>query len=153
MVYSCVFRFYGVGRNGSFDLIVTSDMRTITIGVIPITANSVDHNSDLILEICQLVKEFIYSALFDMRTKFPWMKTMEFEFGICCPICRESPKSCSCHQMKGCMRDACTHFVPEKELPRCFKDPTRRKTVIAEEFYLPWFPKTSENVSSPPHHL
>jgi hypothetical protein len=140
------FRFYDVGgKRGDLDLVITSDMKTFTVGVID--EKDMSHNPDLILNFCQLIFDFLKETLNGMRSSFPWMKNMEFEFGIRCPICCQSSIPCSSHKVSGCIRDACVHFVPENELPRCYNNPTNPNTLIQEEAYSHWFPEETENAS------
>jgi hypothetical protein len=123
-------------------------MGNIIVGVID--DKDVNDNADLILEFCQLIFEFLKKTLKKMRSSFKWMKNMEFEFCILCPVCCQPSKPCITHKVSGCLRDACVHFLPEKELsrdkpPRCYNDPTHANPRrIKEEMYSHWFPKRTD---------
>ena len=140
-------RMFNVGKEGKFDICILSDIRTICVTVNNI--NNIDGKS--VTEFCQCVRKLLDKVFGDMRHNFPWMQSMEFEYGIRCPICAKSPKNCEYHNAESCTRNSCLHFVSEVELnddsPRCYEDETNTDNFIKEEAYSHWFPKTKEFVS------
>ncbi|XP_031567990.1 uncharacterized protein LOC116302761 [Actinia tenebrosa] len=136
-------RFYDVGDVGdtgkSFDLVVTSDIKTISFSVI----NEQGIVGLPLKQLCRFIVEFLSKALATMRLNFPWMKNAEHEFCIRCPKCYPSTETCKCHNVSGCTRDACLHFITEDELrkkqPRCYRNATSKSTFFKEEIYCDWF--------------
>lgn len=142
-------RFFNVGEDASFDLVMTSDIRTISIGII----NVKKADRQKIRKFSQTILEFLKTKLDeDMRTNFPWMKRMDYKLCIRCPICQPSA-DCSLPHCPGCTRDSCVHFISEEEVLkeedlRCEKSPTSKNTDIPYEYYSHWFPKPEKEKSS-----
>ncbi|KXJ06787.1 putative serine/threonine-protein kinase pats1 [Exaiptasia diaphana] len=128
-------RFYIA--NDAFSLVLISDVQTITVALVnEETPGSQDDY------LCSFLLKFLRKTLPEMMESFPWMKSLEFEFGIHCPIC-EDAVPCTKHNKMACSRDSCAHFIPEKELlkktkPRCHKNPTKRNVIPPSSFSL-WF--------------
>ncbi|KAK3748908.1 hypothetical protein QZH41_012440, partial [Actinostola sp. cb2023] len=140
-------RFFDVGPNGCYDVVFTSDMRTITVDVIE--EEDVDKNFDSLKTFCRLIMQFLTETLTNMKQKFPWKGCEDYQFCIRCPICIEASESCGIHKKKGCSRDSCQHLISESELsggrtPRCRKNPTKKNVSIKQHVYSKWFPHTNK---------
>ncbi|XP_020898354.1 uncharacterized protein LOC110237116 isoform X2 [Exaiptasia diaphana] len=146
-------RFFSIGEDESFDLVLTSDIRTILIGVI----NNNEADDQKISDFCQEIIGFLKTKLgTDMRKDFPWMERMKYNLCIHCPICKPSP-DCDLPHVPGCVSPACVHFITEEEILkekrlRCLENPTSKVTDIPCEYFHHWFPKPEKPAASQPIH-
>ncbi|KAK3730621.1 hypothetical protein QZH41_008013 [Actinostola sp. cb2023] len=143
-------RFFDVGPNGCYDVVFTSDMRTITVDVIE--EEDVDENFDSLKTFCRSIMQFLTETLTNMKQKFPWKGCEKYQFCIRCPICIEASESCEIHKKKGCSRDSCQHLISESELiggrtPRCRKNPTKKNVSIKQDVYSKWFSRTNKSAT------
>ena len=128
-------------------MVLTSDIRTIYIGVI----NNNEADDKKVTDFCQEIIDFLKSKLnVDMRQDFPWMERMKYKLCIRCPICQPSADCCLPH-VPGCVSPSCVHFITEEEVLkakhlRCLKSPTCTDTKIPYKHFSHWFPQ-AEKVS------
>ena len=138
-------RFYIA--DDTFSLVLISDVQTITVALVneETPGCSVHHGEQY-----AFLLEFLRETLPKMMESFPWMKSLEFVFGIHCPIC-EDAAPCTKHNKMACSKDSCTHFVSEQELlkkvkPRCHKNPTK-PNIIPTSSFSHWFQREDSKVS------
>ncbi|XP_031551272.1 uncharacterized protein LOC116288602 [Actinia tenebrosa] len=142
ILHKNICRISKIGKERKLDIcIIQSSFQTISVTV----CNKQNIDGQRVTEFCQHFRKLLDQVFVDMCRNFPWMQNMTFEYGILCPVCTTSPNKCKSHEIEGCTRDTCLHFVNEEELsvdtPECEKDVANLDNVIEEKAYVYWFPR------------
>lgn len=92
----------------------------------------------------RMVRHQLDSILERMGEEFFWLKAMEYELCVLCPVCckRRSVSYCYEHHTSACDKEECLHFWSESELRDeqfCMKDTFVERTVVPLEEFVPWF--------------
>ena len=88
------------------------------------------------------------------RKEFCWLKRMEYQAGVICPVCchERIVKYCTTHHKQDCKREECLHFIPGSELRNanqpitCTRSPAAVDKVGFRHFSA-WFPSSREEVT------
>ena len=88
------------------------------------------------------------------RKEFCWLKRMEYQAGVICPVCchERIVKYCTTHHKQDCKREECLHFIPGSELRNanqpitCTRSPAAVDKVGLSHFSA-WFPSSREEVT------
>ncbi|XP_020907849.1 uncharacterized protein LOC110245892 isoform X1 [Exaiptasia diaphana] len=144
-------RFYRVGKDASFDLVLTSDIRAVYIGTIHAKEAETTDNQKL-GEFCQEILEFLKTTL--VVQNFPWIERMDYTLCIRCSICQPS---CKNPHFPGCARDECVHLISEREILNtkeedlfCLRNPFMSDVSIPYDHYFHWFPKPRKQIPFKP---
>ena len=99
------------------------------------------------------VRSVLESILQRIREEFFWLRSMEHEFSVLCPVCcnQRSVSYCREHHTSGCEREECLHYWSESELqmhgePVCTKNTFAGRTVVSVEDFAPWFGFSAKQV-------
>lgn len=100
-----------------------------------------------------MVRSVLESILQRIRDEFFWLRNMEYEFSVLCPLCcnHRSVSYCHEHHTSGCEREECLHFWSESELqmqgePFCATNTLAGRTVVPVEEFAPWFGFSAKQV-------
>ena len=90
------------------------------------------------------VRRLLDSILQSIREECFWLKTMEYEFSVSCPVCcnQRSVLYCKKHQRRCCEKEDCLHFWPEHALVKeqlCTRSTFATSTVVPMKQVSYWF--------------
>ena len=90
------------------------------------------------------VRRLLDSILQSIREECFWLKTMEYEFSVTCPVCcnQRSVLYCKKHQRRCCEKEDCLHFWPEHALIKeqlCTRSTFATSTVVPLKQVSYWF--------------
>ena len=88
------------------------------------------------------------------RKEFCWLKRMNYQAGVICPVCchERIVKYCTTHHKQDCEQEECLHFIPGSELHNankpitCTRSPAAVDKVGMNDFSA-WFPRSREKVT------
>ena len=86
----------------------------------------------------------------DIRKESFWLKDMQYEMCICCPVCSQKDSRCHAHDLRGC---ECLHLLSELKLrdrPYCNKPGIRGDPAININTFEHWFALSEAQGSSTP---
>ena len=68
-----------------------------------------------------------------LRKECCWLKKMEYQAGVICPVCchERLVNYCPSHQKEDCEREECLHFIPESELRNLNQHITCTRSAVA----------------------
>ena len=90
-----------------------------------------------------------------LRREFCWLKRMEYQVGIICPVCchKRLVDYCDTHHKKDCGQEECLHFIPESELRNLNQHITCTRSAVAvnnkvyTKKFTAWFASPREEVT------
>ena len=90
-----------------------------------------------------------------LRREFCWLKRMEYQFGIICPVCchKRLVDYCDTHHKEGCGQEECLHFIPKSELRNLNQHITCTRSAVAvnnkvyTKKFTAWFASPREEVT------
>ena len=90
-----------------------------------------------------------------LRKECCWLKKMEYQAGVICPVCchERLVNYCPSHQKEDCEREECLHFIPESELRNLNQHITCTRSAVAvnnkvyTKDFRAWFRSLREEVS------
>ena len=90
------------------------------------------------------VRRLLDSILQSIREECFWLKSMEYEFSVSCPVCcnQRSVLYCKKHQRRCCEKEDCLHFWPEHALVKeqlCTRSTFATSTVVPIKQVSYWF--------------
>ena len=98
------------------------------------------------VDIGGMVRRQLESMLERLRAEFFWLKTMEYDLSVLCPVCCKqcSVTFCQRHQTSGCEKEGCLHFWSESELELqdellCGNNVFAEFVEVNVEVFIPWF--------------
>ena len=82
--------------------------------------------------------------LTSMQKDFCWMKNVEYELSILCPVCCKGGSFTHCRKHTDCKQEECLHFWSEMEFcksvePCCEHTSVSTSESISLEAFKPWF--------------
>ena len=100
--------------------------------------------------ICDMVLDQLETVLKTLREECFWLKTLECEFSVICPICCEQRSGE--YYCKDCKEEESLHFWSESELKDeqariCRKNTLARKEIVPVEGFAFWFRSLRTQVS------
>lgn len=112
------------------------------------------HNEVFKVKITRKVCNRLRLMLQAMSQELIWMKNMQFEMSVLCPVCSSTAattEACKSHQMKGCRQGKCLHFLSESELhspkPIICTPAFGPTTRVQVSLFNHWFQLLDEEVS------
>ena len=90
-----------------------------------------------------------------LRKEFCWLKKMEYQAGVICPVCchERLVNYCRTHHKQDCEREECLHFIPESELRNVNQHITCTRSAVAvnnkvyTKDFTAWFASPCEEVT------
>ena len=88
-----------------------------------------------------------------LRNEFCWLKRMEYQAGIICPVCchKKLVNYCCTHHKQDCKQEECLHFIPESELRNLNQHFTCTRSAVNNKVYkkdfTAWFASPREEVT------
>ncbi len=115
--------------------------------------NLSDLNPDVI--VARAVRRQVGLMLECMPKEFVWLKNMECEMKVLCPVCCPggSVHYCHDHGIKDCKQEECLHFRSEAELQSgqqqfCDRSAVAGNLRLNHKQFTPWFEFLDEQVST-----
>lgn len=118
MLYLNFARFYTHPAD-EYSVIFLCHTSSIEVAVHRAQPSSDFHNEGFDVEITRDVCNHLRLMLDVMSTELLWMKNMQFEMSVLCPVCCQTAGTaevCKSHQTKGCRQEKCLHFLSESDL-------------------------------------
>ena len=90
-----------------------------------------------------------------LRREFCWLKRMDYQAGIICPVCchKKLVNYCRTHHKRGCEQEECLHFIPESELCKsnqhviCTRSAVAVDNRVYSKEFTAWFASPREEVT------
>ena len=90
-----------------------------------------------------------------LRREFRWLKRMEYQVGIICPVCchKRLVNRCLTHHKQDCEQEECLHFIPESELRNlnqhitCTRSAVAVNNKVCTKKFTAWIPSPREEVN------
>ncbi|XP_044178339.1 uncharacterized protein LOC122960303 [Acropora millepora] len=89
-----------------------------------------------------------------LRNEFSWLKEMEYQAGIICPVCchKRLVNYCRTHHKEDCEQEECLHFIPESELRNLNHHITCTRSAVNNKVYskdfTAWFASPREETTA-----
>lgn len=102
-----------------YSVILLCHTSSIEVAVHRAQLSSDSHNEGFDVKITRDVCNRLRLMLQIMSQELIWMKNMQFEMSVLCPVCcptAGTTEACKSHQTKGCRQEKCLHFLSESEL-------------------------------------
>ena len=118
---------------------------------------SADANYDVFEVACaRAVRRQLELMLECMRREFCWMKNVEYELGVICPVCCQERKVyyCCVHHKQCCEQEECLHFWSESDLRsanqfiRCRRYAAAQSSKVYVKQFAPWIKISDEQVNT-----
>ena len=90
-----------------------------------------------------------------LRKEFCWLKRMEYQAGIICPVCchKRRVNYCRTHHKQDCEQEECLHFISESELRKsnqhiiCTRSAVAVDNTVYSKDFRAWFASPREEVT------
>ena len=90
-----------------------------------------------------------------LRKEFCWLKRMDYQAGIICPVCchKRLVNYCRTHHKEDCDQEECLHFIPESELRNsnqhviCTRSAVAVDNKVYSKDFTAWFASPREEVT------
>ncbi|XP_067049423.1 uncharacterized protein [Acropora muricata] len=91
-----------------------------------------------------------------LRKEFCWLKRMEYQAGIICPVCchKRFVNYCRTHHKQDCEQEECLHFIPESELRKsnhhiiCTRSAVAVDNTVYSKAFTAWFASPREETAT-----
>ncbi|XP_044178333.1 uncharacterized protein LOC114970883 isoform X6 [Acropora millepora] len=91
-----------------------------------------------------------------LRKEFCWLKRMEYQAGIICPVCchKTLVDYCDTHHKQDCEQEECLHFIPESELRKsnhhiiCTRSAVAVDNTVYSKDFTAWFASPREETTT-----
>ncbi|XP_044178397.1 uncharacterized protein LOC114949237 isoform X3 [Acropora millepora] len=91
-----------------------------------------------------------------LRKEFCWLKRMEYQAGIICPVCchKRLVNYCRTHHKQDCEQEECLHFIPETELRKsnhhiiCTRSAVAVDNTVYSKDFTAWFASPREETTT-----
>ena len=95
-------------------------------------------------DVCSSLRRKLKDMLTSMQKDFCWMKNVEYELSILCPVCCKGGSFTHCRKHTDCKQEECLHFWSEREFcksvePCCEHTSVSTSESISSEAFKPWF--------------
>ena len=99
---------------------------------------------------CDIVLDHLETVLQSLREECFWLKTIEWEFNVICPVCCEQRSGK--YYCKGCKEEESLHFRSEAELQDeqgriCRKNTLTKEEIVPVEGFALWFRSLRKQVN------
>ena len=96
------------------------------------------------IEVCSSLRRKLKDMLTNMKKDFCWMKNVEYELSILCPVCCKGGSFTHCREHDDCKQEECLHFWSESEFCKtndlcCEYTSLSTSESISLEAFKPWF--------------
>ena len=96
------------------------------------------------VKVCVSVRRKLEEMLTSLQQDLCWLKNVECELNILCPVCSEGGSFRNCDDHPDCKKEGCLHFWSESKIsecdrPICSRDPFTSRKRVPVETLKPWF--------------